>query len=292
MKRIIVFVCAGSLLFSCSKKNPSAPTDPTGGQPKSSVVVPVAGPDLSSVILTLNGLYIKDSFEYDTTHNIARLLQYDFDSTILGGPVADSEIVAFAITGNGLPSAYNFTRHLNTTTHQLFYNAQRQVIKDTCSTSGYVAYYTYVAGSISANVLLNGTTADSRLDQLYINSNNDQDSTIIYLSGSDGIADSLVTSEVYTFSSYPNPAYYPAISNVAGPLLYVLIQDYIGGGYGSVTVPLTDFISKMSKGTVAHYAGDLLAIVSLTTTVDSKGRVSLVTYPADNQEKIRYTYYP
>jgi hypothetical protein len=289
MKRMIVFVCAMSLLFSCSKKSSSAPSDPTG---KNSVTVPVVGPDLSSVILTLNGLYIKDSFEYDTSHNIARLLQYDFDSTVLGGPVADSEIVAFVITGNNLPSAYNFTRDLITTTHQLFYNNQNQVIKDTCSTSGYVAYYTYPAGSISADVLFNGTTADSRVDQLYINNSNNEDSTKVYLSGSDGVADSLVTSEVYTFSSYTNPAYYPAISNVAGPLLYVLTQDYIGGGYGSVTIPVTDFISKMSKATTAHYGGALLATVSLATTLDSKGRVSLITYPSDNLEKIRYTYYP
>src|SRR6202012_1584018 len=99
-------------------------------------------PDLSSVVLTLNGLQIKDSFEYDTSNHIARLLQYDFDSTVTGPPVADSEIIAFTATANGFPSSYTFKRHGVTTTHQVYYNAQDQIIKDTCSNTGYAGYYT------------------------------------------------------------------------------------------------------------------------------------------------------
>ncbi|HTB53595.1 MAG TPA: hypothetical protein VK718_12565 [Ferruginibacter sp.] len=281
MKKAVILFLTSIIIFSCSKKSPA---DPTGAH------TPVVAPDLSSVTLALTGLAIKDSFEYDTANHLARLLQYEYDSIDFPGPVADSEVVTFIITGNGLPSSYHFTHQSVNSIHQLFYNSQNQIIKDTSSPSGYVAYYTYHNNNVTANILFDGTTTDSRIDSLYF-SNEEQDSTHVYVSSSDGTADSLITDQLYSFSSYANPAYYPAISTTLGPLLYAITQDFTGEDFGNINTPITDFNSKNTVDAVSHYAA-FLVTASLSTILDSKGRVSLITYPADNLERIRYTYYP
>jgi len=280
MKKTVALLIVSLIIFSCSKKSA---INATGAQ------TPVA-PDLSSVTLTLTGLEIKDSFEYDTANHLARLLQYEYDSIDFPSPVADSEVITFIITGNGLPSSYHFTHQAVNRIHQLFYNSQNQIIKDTSSPSGYVAYYTYPNNNVAANILFDGTTADSRIDDLYFSSKN-EDSIHVYVPGSDGTADSLITDQLYGFSSYANPAYYPAISNTVGPLLYVITQDFTGEDFGNISAPITDFNSKNTVNAVSHYAA-FLVTASLSTILDLKGRVSLITYPSDNLERIRYTYYP
>src|ERR1700728_4813065 len=84
MKKIVIIISGSVIFFSCSKS-------PTGIDSQQSA----PPPDLSSLKLLSTGIQVKDSFEYNAQYRVARLLQYDFDSTGIGSPIADSEITVF-----------------------------------------------------------------------------------------------------------------------------------------------------------------------------------------------------
>jgi hypothetical protein len=279
MKKILITATIVTALFSCSKS-------PTGIDSQQSA----PPPDLSSVKLLSTGVQVKDSFEYNAQYRIARLLQYDFDSTGIGSPIADSEIIVFTFSGtNDLPASYTFTHDAVTRTHLLSYNSQSRIIKDTCSATHYAGLYTYPGNNIVSTVLSNGTTASRKIDTLLFNNSGDIDSINFYIPATVVTADSLLAGHGFGFSVYSNPAYYAPVANTIGPLLFSLIQDYDNYGDGSIT----DFLSRHAMNGVYFYnTQDQFSIeVPLTIYTGAETRVSLITYPDDDHQRLVYTYY-
>jgi hypothetical protein len=228
MKNVFLFAVLCFCIVSCKKAdNPSVNNNNNNSNNN-----PAPLSYVSSIWVYSAPNEIVDSFTYDTSHHIAVFAQYMYDSTrkTFNDRIADT----YSFSGTDtVPSSYIQTylsiSGLMNVTHDLSYDSQNRIIKDTAlDGSGFVIYFSYSLNSITSTVLFEGTTADEQISVSDL-SNGNVSSTSIQGSG-------LQTGASFGYSTYANPAYNPAVANTIGPLLF--LQSFDGyGGY-------QDFISQ------------------------------------------------
>jgi hypothetical protein len=223
-----------------------------------------------------------DSFGYDAGNRLTSFVQSIFDSTQGGAPVSGYTAMIFSYTNsNSIVPAFYTANYSDGTSevHQLYYDNQNRIIKDTTSAvgSGYVVtYYSYPNNNIASTVLFDGTYDDTQVDTMYLSNGNITNTSIYYPQTPDSAYATL------SFSSYTNPGYHSAIATTIGPLLNIFSIDAFGG---------IDFVSqKTAISTSVIDDGSPAMGVTYTITPDSKGRVGQLTIPGVSGESI-YSYY-
>jgi hypothetical protein len=260
MKNWPLFLCIGLFVLSCKKSG------------SSNNVVTSSSDYLSSVTNSSPRTKLVDSFTYDNSHRLAGLAQYAYD-TSSGSPVFNSWKVSFTLPADGsAPAAYTYSDNQgNNDPHQLYYDGQGRISKDTSvSGSGFVIYFSYPGSDIAIKVLFDGTPLNNQIDTLFLNNGN-VGSEHIYFPNNAGTADSLEGNLQFGYGTDPNPAYHSGqLANVS-PLLHILQFD----GYGSFMDPISQRALNSAAG-----AGDGLPVsttVNYNQTNDSKGRLSQMT---------------
>jgi hypothetical protein len=240
---------------------------------------------VSSTVSMSTGTRIVDSFQYDGENRISQFIQYKYD-TSTGTAITTVATTSFSLpTGSAPATGYVYTINGNSLTHTLSYDNQNRVIKDTCPTTGYVAYFTYPNGNIASTVLFDGTAMNNQIDTLYMSAGNIATADS-WEPNDEGTADSLQGSLKFGYSSVANPSYHSAITGTVGPVLYLLTVNGLGGGL--------DPISEKSMSSISGAIDGLTTAITInfTQTTDSKGRLSqlygsLFTY----SETIDFNYY-
>jgi hypothetical protein len=282
MKKILSLICIIVLLFSCSKTktgttltsnnnsdtshNNSNNNDSTGSA--RSYVSSVKYYYISARVLDI------DSFVYNSSKRMTRLLQYELDSS--GTPIIDSVTIDFSYSGTDtIPSSYILSYDNYNSDHRLLrYDVLGRIIQDTSITvTGYNLTYTYSGNNIMYHLTPDGTIYNNQIDTFFV-SNNDVSKNNQYEAPYDS------TSNVYGYSSYANPTYIPNY----GALFYMLTSNF-GDGFGNIE----DFISKDQLNTETDYDdGIFQRTTNPAITLDAKGRVAQYTIP---DQKAVYTYY-
>lgn len=265
MKKVFLFFSISIFIFSCKKDGANNPSSATGSY-------------LSSVKSYSAGQEIEDSFVYNDKHNVAEFLQLEYDGA---GNVTDSAVFVFSFGSDTTkPISYTFSQDGNPSdSHQLFYDGQNRISKDTSlSGSGFVTYYTYPNNNIASTILWDGTPGPSnnQIDTLF-STNGNITAEHQYYPNDEGTADSLEGNITYRFSSYANPAYYTALAKTIGPLLHILQVEVYGTTF--------DPISKNLFNSVSEFGFTENATIS----TDTRGRVSKLTDISG--DKIVFSYY-
>ncbi len=246
-----------------------------------------SGSSLLSSVRTLSyRTQLVDSFRYDSTHKLAEWIQYVYDTTS-GTPAADSQFYSFAFAANAtVPHSYMISHRSTSDMHQLTYDAQNRLVKDTgVSGSGFVAYFSYPSGNMATTVLFDGTIANNQVDTLFLTNGNITEERI-YFPNNAGTADSLVADLQVGHAASANPGYQPAIANTVGPLLFILAVDGFGG--------YSDFISNTVVNKLTGIVDGLPAggILNYTIKTDASGRViESSVNTAQGYSNIVFTYY-
>ncbi|PWT71251.1 MAG: hypothetical protein C5B59_18595 [Bacteroidetes bacterium] len=277
-RRLGYVLVAWFALFSCNKDNSAS------GSSNSSTTL------LSSARFYTHSNQIVDSFSYDSAKRLVRFAQHGYD-TSAGYPVQDSIITEFSFpTNHSLPDSYTYLdgRQGIPVHHQLFYDAQNRIIKDTsASGTGFVTYYSYSENTIVSTVLFEGSNnpGDYQIDTMFM-SNGDIQREHIYYPNLSGTGDSLSANLFLGYSAYPNPGYQSSISQSVGPLLFILTYD----GYGG----FTDFISRNLLNKLAGSGSGLPpGGVNYTVIPDAGGKIieSDMEPGTPYGGVIKYTYY-
>lgn len=283
MKKIFVFLCIGSFLFSCKKSTTVNNNVPV------SYLSSVRTYNSSASHLTI------DSFEYDGNHDIAKYLQYLYDTnTVSNTTILDSDIITFSFASNSLlPTSYTSFDGSFTAVDLLYYDAQNRIIKDTCisNSSPYVinlgaGYFSYPNNEIvvAFDSLYMPSVNWNMIDTLFLNNNNVIGQHVYdNYSGEASVYsfNSLASSYKNGFSNVTNPGYYPNVAKTIGPLLFVLSSYSIPSVIGFV-----DFIS--GKLTSSTSVGSNTVYTNIINT-DSQGRVTQLSIGSDN--KVLFSYY-
>jgi YD repeat-containing protein len=272
MKRILlcapVFVI---ILASCSKTSKSGNSNTPAFY-------------LSSATTYTPGTTVVDSFSYDSSNHVSQFSQFEYD-TVGGTPSLKTWSATFTPTGTATPPpSYTYTSNSISQTHSLSYDGQGRITRDTCATTGYVAYYSYPNGNIATTVLFNGSANNNQIDTIFV-SNGNASAVHSYVSNSTGTADSLVGSLQFGFSSTANPLYHSALTTSIGPLLYTLQVDNYGGSLDPISVNAFNSVS----GTLDGFSG-----VTLTFSLinDAVGRLNVMSASLlGNSEIIYFKYY-
>lgn len=242
---------------------------------------------LSSVTSWSSPTSIVDSLTYDSSHRVATFIQLEFD-TSSGSPLEYGWSATFSLTAAGSAPPTSYTTNLSGIDefHQLTYDAQGRIIKDSSlGSSGWVNYFSYPAGEIAITALYDGTIANSVIDTLYISGGN-INSFRIYGPNNAGTADSLEGSIKFGFSGINNPAYHSAITSSVGPLLYILQISGFGGNFDPISQKALNSLSGTGDGLPAGVTLDY----SLST--DALGRLSRQTISYGGSVGIvNYRYY-
>jgi hypothetical protein len=272
MKKILVLVGLSIVVFSCNK------TGVTTNPPVTSF--------LKTVKSYAPQTQIADSFVYDSTHAMAQLLRYTYDSTG-GTPIVDSMEITFSFAPNAvLPNSYTYNdipQGLNNELHQLAYDNQNRIIKDTAiGGRGYVNYFVYSNNHITATTLFSGIITDNQIDSLILSNGNITEERVYYPDYA-GTADSLSGDTFFGYSSSANPAYYSPIASSVGPLLHLIEFDGSGTNEDAISVKMLNSITAIGNGAP-------LGTVHFNLAYDPQGRLIKFTgvgYPGE----LVYTYY-
>jgi hypothetical protein len=274
---LFLFLSLALLIGSC-KKSGSGSNKPSNSS------------YLSSVNIRSSQTQVIDSFTYDNAHRLTVFAQFKFDTTS-GSPLADGLIATFAYTGNSqVADSYTFTQlssGTNSDLHQLSYDGQNRIVKDTSlSGSGYVNYFSYSGNNIVSRLLFDGTAGNNQIDTVFL-SNGNISSQHFYYPNNAGTADSLSGAPQYGYSSSLNPLYHSEIAGTTGPLLNLLAYD----GYGG----FNDFLSPDAVNKTWNLGNGLPAgtVFNFNLSADSKGRVALMTINATGigSTTIAFNYY-
>lgn len=255
--------------LSCKKSN-SSKNSPSGYY-------------VSSAVSVTSGSKLVDSFVYDSSR-LAGFFQTKYDSTG-GSPLLTSASVIFTLPAGAAPPT-GYTTDINGfTLHTLTYDNQGRIIKDTCTTNGYVAYFSYPGNNIAVTVLFDGTPMNNQIDTLYMSGGNIT-KAVTWMPNDAGTADSLQGSLNFSYSSVTNPFYHSAVTGSIGPLLYVLSVDGLGGGIDPVSAKAQSSVSGRIDGLPSNLTLDF------NQTLDSKGRLSVLSGSLFGiGEAIYYNYY-
>ena len=258
MKKLPLYLTALLLLFiySCKKSNSSSNSSNSNSW-------------LSSVTNYSAQESIVDSFSYDSSHRLASFMQFGYDTS--GGNIQYGNWSAiFSLPAGSSAAPTSYTNNLTGTTelHQLTYDAQGRIIKDSSTgSSGWVIYFGYPNGNIAINAYYDGTVANSLLDTLFM-SNGNIGSFHVYGPNNAGTADSLEGVIKYGFSGIANPAYHSTLTNSIGPLIYILEISGYGGTFDAISQKVLNSMSGQTDGLPAGVT------ISYSLTTDSKGRLS------------------
>jgi hypothetical protein len=243
---------------------------------------------LSSVVTWSPGTKIVDSFKYDSSKRMATFQQFEYDSTS-GTPSVFSEMIQFTAPGAGsaLPPSYVYTEGSQTEQHQLSYDGQGRIVRDTSlSGTGSVTYYSYPNGNIAMTSWFDGNPLTNEIDTMYL-SNGNISSLHIWLPNDAGTKDSLQGVANYTYSSLANPAYHAAISSGIGPLLFTLTANGFGGTLDPISQKATSSVSGIGDGLPPNNIP-----ITFVQKTDSKGRLSMLTSAlGPSAGFVQYNYY-
>ena len=256
------------MLSSCGHHN-----DTGGGNP-------VNNSYLKSVYTISPDGQLIDSFMYNDQKNIASYGQYVTNN-------GNHYFVRYDFNFSGsntLPDSYQYSDNGNNQeTHQLTFDGQGRITKDTCATTNFVTYYTYSGNYIICTILFEGTMDDAKIDSLIVTGGNFIGEKLWGTDNGSWVQEGDVA---YGHATAANPGYKAEIAGSVGPLLYVL-SVYNYGGW-------SDYISKSTFNKVAGVADGLPpGGFSYSIKVDGTGRVSQLTpvgVPAGTAE-IDYNYY-
>ena len=256
MKKYLLFylVLCVVAIWSCHKSNSSKnPTD--------------SGYYLSSAVSYTAGARVVDSFDYDSAHRLSQFIQTKYDTTT-GTPVQTVASTQFVLAaGTTPPTGYSYSINGNAVVHNLSYDAQGRISKDTCPTTGYVAFFSYPGGNIAATVLFNGSALDNQIDTLYLSGGNVAMANT-WMPNNAGTADSLQGSLKFGYSGLANPMYHQTITGSIGPLIYLLTVNGLGGGMD----PVSQKASSSLSGNIYGLPSGLT--INFSQSTDSKGRLS------------------
>ena len=239
---------------------------------------------LSSATTYTPGTTVVDSFSYDSSYRVTQFSQFEYD-TLGGTPTLKTWSANFAFPGSSTsPDSYTYTSNSISQTHNLTYDGQGRIVKDTCASTGYVAYYSYPSGNIATTVLFNGSANNNQIDTIFVGNGN-VSAVHSYVSNSTGTADSLVGSLQFGFSSTANPLYHSALTASIGPLLYILQVGNYGGSLDPISVNAYNSVS----GTLDGFSGVTL---SFSLINDAVGRLNVMSASLlGNSEIIYFKYY-
>lgn len=245
-----------------------------------------SGNYVSSAVSVTSGARVVDSFDYDSAHRITQFIQTKYDTTTGTPAVVVASTLFTLASGTNPPSGYAYTVSGNTVIHTLSYDNQGRISKDTCPATGFVTYYSYPSGKITATVLFTGSATNNQIDTLFLSGGN---AAIIntWMSNKAGTADSSRGSLVFGYGSTANPMYHPAITGSIGPLLYILAVNGMGGAMDPVSEKapnsLSGNIAGLPPGLTLHF----------TQQTDSKGRVTELSagIPGIGGESVYFNYY-
>ena len=250
-----LFLCIITI-WSCHKSNSSGNSN--------------SGYYLRSSVTYTAGTSIVDSFDYDSAHRITQFIQTKNDTTT-GTPILTVASTQFALAfGTTPPTGYTYSINGNTVVHTLSYDNQNRIIKDTCPTTGFVAYFSYPNGNIASTILFDGATLDNQIDTLYMSGGNIATANT-WMPNTAGTADSLEGSIKFGYSGVANPTYHSAITGSIGPLLYMLTVNGLGGGLDPISQKASNSLSGQIDGLPQGLT------IGFTQTTDSKGRLSALS---------------
>lgn len=244
-------VCAiATLVFSsCGHKD-----DGGGGSP-------VNNSYLRSVYTSAQGTALIDSLHYDDQKRVASYGQY---ITTAGNSAYAS--FDFHYSGaNTLPDSYVYDDNgYSQQTHQLSFDGQGRIVKDTSADSHFATHYIYSGDYIIMTILGDGTMDDATVDTLLVKDGNIAAEKIWQADNGTWEKQGDVQ---YSHATAANPGYKSEIAGSIGPLLYVL-SIYTYGGWG-------DYISKAAINKVFG-DGDGLPPggFNYSVKVDGSGRVN------------------
>jgi hypothetical protein len=277
MKKSPLYLMAAALfLFTACKKSSSSHNNNSNSNAW-----------LSSVTSWSSPTSIVDSFSYDSSHRVATYMQFEYD-TSTGTPSAYTWSAVFSLpAGNSAPPA-SYTNNLTGTNelHQLYYDGQSRIIKDSSlGSSGWVIYFSYPSNEIAITALYDGTIANSIVDTLFLSGGN-IGNVHIYAPNNAGTADSLEGTIKFGFSGISNPAYHSAITSSVGPLLYILAISGFGGNYDAISQNAFNSLSGVGDGLPSGVT------FNYTLSTDAQGRLSQQSISVGGSEStISYRYY-
>ena len=257
-----------TLAVSCVKS-----TSPIGGSPSSNSS---NNSYLSSIRNSSTISSLVDSFTYDSSNRLTEIMIIGSDPS--GGNSGAEATVTFSYSGSTtFPASYTIKNpNQNSSFHQLSYDGQNRIIKDSAQDgTGLATYWSYPNGTIVSAT--KGGSNEQMIDTLFL-SNGNVSATRLYIANNAGTADTLLDSIQYTYTTIVNPCYHQAIASTFGPLLSSLVID--GGS--------TDFISGngISTATTSVSQGELHGLPgtantqTFTWTTDSKGRAATLKVTA------------
>jgi len=258
MKKLLLFLpilCVITVL-SCKKGSSSNNTQ--------------SGFYVSSATSVSSGSSLVDSFVYDSSHRVAGFIQISHDTTT-GTPVQTEVSYIFTLPGSSTPpSGYQYTSPAGTESHVLSYDNQGRISKDTCSTTGYVAYFTYPNNNIAITVLFDGSPMNNQIDTLYMSGGNIVKANT-WMPNDAGTADSLQGSLNFGYGSVANPMYHSSFTSSLGPLFYVFTVTGLGGGVD----PISEKAQSSFSGKIDGLPTGIT--INFNQTTDSKGRLSVLS---------------
>ena len=122
-------------------------------------------------------------------------MQFEYDTSTGTPNYAYTWSAIFSLPAGSSAPPSSYTNNLTGTTelHQLTYDAQGRIVKDSSlGSSGWVIYFSYPANEIAITALYDGTIANSIVDTLFL-SNGNIGSAHTYGPNNAGTADSLGT---------------------------------------------------------------------------------------------------
>jgi hypothetical protein len=174
----------------------------------------------------------------------------------------------FSFSGNSsLPDSYTYALNGSATEiHQLTFDGQGRITKDTCGSTNFVTYYLYSGNYIICHILFEGTTDDSHFDTLAVQNGNVTNEKVWTTDFTPWQQEADLT---LSHATAANPGYKAEVAGSVGPLLYVL-SAYNFGGY-------SDFISKAIINKITGTGDGVPAGgIGYTVNTDAQGRVSSV----------------
>jgi hypothetical protein len=272
LKSSVVLLFISCLFFSCKKSSPVNPNNGTGAQ--------IASLKVYNAADHIIGI---DTLIYNSDGNLVGYKSWTIDST--NGPViTDSASYSFAWTSGATgPASYTVSSLVNggfpapMETHQLYYDNQNRIIKDSLMSGGdgsrIVALYGYNGNLLTIDLFSNtGSYLEYEKDTLSISGSN-----ISKLSNHwDLSSNQFTTYQQYTYGNSPNPLYNKALSNALGALLY----DVLRGDF--ISTQLVTVIQAQDVSDGSTYTEDY------QWTLDSKGRV---VSGHDNTNQFFYSFF-
>jgi hypothetical protein len=273
---VCLSVSAIILAVSCTKNIPPPPGGSGGGGTPN----PANGSFLTSIKHNIIGVAITDSFTYDNSN---RLISIALPGNNGG------QTTTFSYSGsNTVPASYTVKNSLlpnNQEVHQLWYDGQNRIVKDSTisggngggvihlgdssvvvniNNAGNVTYYTYPQGNIATLTTgKTGAAGGQIIDTFYLSNGNVASLHSLIIGAAGAPQGTVADSTQYTYNTIVNPQFHQSIASTWGPLLTNLGGYDAVSGYGVNTATNWSTVGNLptTKSTQNH-----------SWTLDGKGR--------------------